>query len=579
MIGGGGKAGTNCGGGAGACIVARDRVLPEGTCLIMAGRGGWWNNGTGGQGQDSVIYVNGVTRWRAKGGGRGGSVNDSGRGYDGGCGGGGSHYSSGGAYLGGGNYVTTNIIEGGSGYGNGNWGPYAAWGNAGGDNGSSYSNSGGGGGIGSPGSMGYGGYGRYFTNLNGTDYNFRDWFGNGIVIGSYHTDNNYYIGGGGNGAVSNTWQSGTGRLGNGWGNGGGGDGDPGNGFVAIRYRGTAAAIEALSPSIGTPIIRLKRGNDDNDSNRDYKIGNYRGNFIVKSSVSGADTDYLKILGTDGTIYNKPNSIYWNQISDRRIKENIMRASYDMCYDNIDKLELNRFNYIKEFNTGNKDTNQLGFIAQEIKDIFPKAVYENHYNTSTLTVDNLLSIDVSQINYTLYGAVKKLMEINKDKETRLRKLESLLNIECYSSVSSNLPIDTSNQQIYTSNLPIDTSNLQIDTSNLQIDTSNLPINTSNLSIDSSNLPINTSNLSIDTSNQQIYTSNLSIDTSNLPIDTSNLQIYTSNLPINTSNLPIDSSNLPIDTSNLSIDSSNLPIDTSNLPIGTSNLPIDTSNLSI
>jgi len=327
----------------------------------------------------------------------------------------------------------------------------------------------------------------------------------------------------------------------------------------------------LSPSIGTPIIRLKRGNDDSDSNRDYKIGNYRGNFIVKTSVSGSDTDYLKILGTDGTIYNKPNSSYWNTTSDRRVKENIVKASYDKCYENIDKLELNRFNYIKEFNNGNKDSIQLGFIAQEIKDIFPKAVYENHYNSSTLNVDNLLSIDVSQINYTLYGAVKKLMEINKDKETRLKKLEKLLNIESVSSDTSNLYIDSSNLYIDSSNLYIDSSNLLIDTSNLLIDTSNLLIDTSNLLIDTSNLLIDTSNLPIDTSNLYIDTSNLSIDTSHLPIDTSNLLIDTSNLLIDTSNLSIDTSNLSIDTSNLSIDTSNLLIDTSNLSIDTSNIP--------
>jgi hypothetical protein len=95
--------------------------------------------------------------------------------------------------------------------------------------------------------------------------------------------------------------------------------------------------------------------------------------------------------------------------------------------NIDRLELKRFNYIKEFKTGNQDTNQLGFIAQEIKDIFPKSVFTNSYNSDELNIPDMLSIDIGQINYALYGTAKKLIKMNNDKELRLKRLEDLLNI--------------------------------------------------------------------------------------------------------------------------------------------------------
>ena len=146
-----------------------------------------------------------------------------------------------------------------------------------------------------------------------------------------------------------------------------------------------------------------------------------------------------MLGTNGAIYNFNNSLYWTQTSDRRIKENIEIASYDKCYENIDRLELKRFNYIKEFKTGNKDTNQLGFIAQEIKDIFPKSVFTSSYNSDELNIPDMHSIDIGQINYTLYGAVKKLMEIKNDKDLRLKRLEDLLNIR--GETHSNLILDT------------------------------------------------------------------------------------------------------------------------------------------
>ena len=156
---------------------------------------------------------------------------------------------------------------------------------------------------------------------------------------------------------------------------------------------------------------------------------------------------------------------------------------------------------------NKDIRQLGFIAQEVKDIFPKAVLSYSYNNNNFNIPDLLSIDITQINYSLYGAVKKLMKMNDDKDRRIKRLETLLNIE-------DAPIDTSN-------LSIDTSNLSIDTSNIALDTSNIAIDTSNLSIDTSNIALDTSNIAIDTSNIAIDTSNIAIDTSNIAIDTSNI----------------------------------------------------------
>ena len=298
---------------------------------------------------------------------------------------------------------------------------------------------------------------------------------------------------------------------------------------------------------------------------------------------------------------------WSITSDRRIKENIVQASYDKCLENVKNIELYNFNF-KENYVNTNDIHQLGFIAQEVQQIYPKAVEITRIITNDNDgIDNILSLNTTQIKYTLYGAVKKLIE-------KVENIESKVNI-LYDKIFIKPEIDTSNLEISndTSNLEIssDTSNLEIssDTSNLEItsDTSNLEItsDTSNLEIssDTSNLEItsDTSNLEIssDTSNLEITsdTSNLEItsDTSNLEIssDTSNLEISsdTSNLEISsdTSNLEItNTSNLEItsDTSNLEIsnDTSNLEIsnDTSNLEItNTSNLEIsnDTSNLEI
>ena len=195
--------------------------------------------------------------------------------------------------------------------------------------------------------------------------------------------------------------------------------------------------------LGSSVIELRRGatsvNNWENSYSDFKIGNYDGDFLVRNVLGGSEYNYLKMLGTNGAIYNNLNSLYWSQTSDRRIKENIERASYDKCYENIHKINLYRFNYIKEFKIGNQDTNQLGFIAQEIEDIFPKSVFTNSYNSDELNIPDMLSIDIGQINYALYGAVKKLIKMNNDKELRLKRLEDLLNIR--RETHSNLLINT------------------------------------------------------------------------------------------------------------------------------------------
>jgi hypothetical protein len=215
-----------------------------------------------------------------------------------------------------------------------------------------------------------------------------------------------------------------------------------NGIVIIRYRKTTSSFSSSSS------IELIRGTQ-NDSNRDYKIGNYNEDFIVKTSINGTDTNYITITGATGAITNPTGTANWTTTSDRRIKENIEWASYDKCYENINKLELNRFNYIKGFNTVNKDIKQLGFIAQEVKEIFPKSVFENSYINDTINIPDLHSIDITQINYSLYGTVKKLIEINNDNKKNIKKIESILNID--NNTNNNTDDTTS-----TSNIIIDTT---------------------------------------------------------------------------------------------------------------------------
>ena len=552
VIGGGGGGGKRggAGGGAGALLYHKNTTL-NGTYTIRVGKGGLYgglievNRGdSGSTGSDSSIIYNSTTIYLAKGGG-GGQGDSADTNTSGGS-------SGGGTWAGTAEGLSTNNIFNGSTvsvvsnqYQNTLQSPEGCRGNIGGNQLSNYKG-GGGGGAGSAGMNhnpetttddGYGGLGLsiditgvsvvYAGGGNGSDY----LAGRGEEVGNQTQSFNPAYptiqsrGGGGYGSDSGTAQNGL----DGTGGGGGGQGSD--------LAGTLAG----SGGSGIVIIRYRK------ANANYKIGNYGGDFKIISSTSAADIDYIRITSTGSSIYNPTGSPQWSTTSDRRIKENIEKASYTKCYDNINKLELYRFNYIKDFNNINKDLKQLGYIAQEVNEIFPKAVTTQHFNNDNLSVPDLLTIDITQINYSLYGTVKKLIEMYSDIEKQITMLEKLLNID---TSTSNIDTSTSNliiTDISTSNLiitDISTSNLIItDISTSNLDT--LDTSTSNLDTSTSNLIItdnSTSNLDTSTSNL-IITDNSTSNLDTLDTSTSNLETSTSNLIIidnSTSNLTEDAS---------------------------------------
>ena len=470
--GGGGRAGG--GGGGGGILFSSSLALNSNSSItVKVGKGGTgtavnlFTNGT--NGFDSSITISSI-EYIAKGGGGGGTRNASSgaqNGSNGGSGGGGSTANFSPQAIGGVSNKNT--------YAN-----FQSFGNNGGagkpDAGGQQPllSAGGGGGAGGVGvnwsattGGGNGGLGKEFIAFFGTSVGHSGYFGGGGGGNTYnapglaYTGNEGYgnggnglFGGGGNGGLDGTTATttfeypGADGLSNTGGGGGGGKfsdgqgtaednngGHGGTGVVIIRYR-NATTVSSAS------FINFVRGTTA-DANHDYKVGNYNGEFKVISSVSNVDTDYIKIT-TAGAISNPTGTASWNTGSDRRIKENIERASYDKCYENINRLELNRFNYIDGFNKVNKDKKQLGFIAQEVYEVFPKSVSSQGYYSDTLNIPDLLSIDITQINYSLYGAVKKLIEINNEKDRRLKSLK--YQVETLKSILLNPTVEASTSNL-------------------------------------------------------------------------------------------------------------------------------------
>jgi hypothetical protein len=80
---------------------------------------------------------------------------------------------------------------------------------------------------------------------------------------------------------------------------------------------------------------------------------------------------------------KPSSALWTIVSDERIKEDIELADLDLCYEAIKAIPLKRYKWRDEIYTAEQvtDRRKLGWIAQDVETVFPKAVgtHEFKYN--------------------------------------------------------------------------------------------------------------------------------------------------------------------------------------------------------
>jgi alpha-tubulin suppressor-like RCC1 family protein len=139
-------------------------------------------------------------------------------------------------------------------------------------------------------------------------------------------------------------------------------------------------------------------------------------IYISGSLGIGSSNPLYSIESHGVIYSSAGGItgnastYWTTVSDRRIKSNIEFASNEICFENVKNIDLYNFNYI------GKDNKQYGFIAQEVAKYYPKAIKTESKKINEVIIDDLMSLDLSQVNYTLFGAVKHIFnEINDIKK--------------------------------------------------------------------------------------------------------------------------------------------------------------------
>ena len=396
IVGGGGGGGYSYvggGGGGGGYVYLQNINLPFGNYTVNVGAGGSLStSGWGGNGGNSSIT--GMINYTAigGGGGAGGSANGtiSGIGNNGGSGGGGSYRNLGGVSAAGGTSIQFSTY----GYGNG--------GNGNGYGGGSQNGGGGGGASGITNGTSEAGNNGLSNSITGTTITYAGGGGAGNDFNIQSQGGTGGGGGGGTGTGSYSAVQGTNGLGGGGGgargNGSGPSAAGGSGIVIIRYR--LSSVSTLNNNgISSASIDFVIGSAT-DTNTDYKIGNYNGNFKIMSSASAIDTNAL-VLTSNGnaTLGGSLNATsYFLNGSPFSIAT---EAGYTSNY--ISSVNTSLINRINDVNA-----TQLNYVL---------AANSNIGDGLSLVIYNMNRNDINSSNYVLETSnviQKRINEITTDK---------------------------------------------------------------------------------------------------------------------------------------------------------------------
>jgi hypothetical protein len=139
-------------------------------------------------------------------------------------------------------------------------------------------------------------------------------------------------------------------------------------------------------------------------------------------------NYQLDLSTDNAA--KPSTSTWTIVSDSRLKYNIELANLSQCYNIIKNLKLKKYTWKDNIFTNNQiyDKTKLGWIADDVELVFPKAVeHKKLYN-----LDDCKTLNIDQIIASIYGCTQQLManyENNNDIDiikTNLENIENFIN---------------------------------------------------------------------------------------------------------------------------------------------------------
>jgi hypothetical protein len=168
--------------------------------------------------------------------------------------------------------------------------------------------------------------------------------------------------------------------------------------VTLTYLGTSGTTTASTTTFPSSLLTQTRSN----------VG-----------IGVRDPTYLLHLSADSAA--KPSTTTWTVTSDARMKENIVPADLNLCYDIVKSLPLKRYTWKSEAFDSNQvqDRSKIGWIAQDVESVFPKAVETKQFNE----IEDCKFLNADQIYAAMYGAIQKCIDGLEKLDARITRLEN------------------------------------------------------------------------------------------------------------------------------------------------------------
>ena len=133
------------------------------------------------------------------------------------------------------------------------------------------------------------------------------------------------------------------------------------------------------------------------------------------------------LSTDSAL--KLTTTTWQTGSDQRVKLNIDSADTARCYQDIKSIPLRRFQWDSNFYPSVPDRHMLGWVAQEVQTVVPKAVKQvpmhGYSDFHVLDTDQLLKITYGALQH-LIGKYEETNQSLQNLTLKYEELEGKLN---------------------------------------------------------------------------------------------------------------------------------------------------------
>ena len=190
----------------------------------------------------------------------------------------------------------------------------------------------------------------------------------------------------------------------------------------IVFSSYAGAVPANI--ITTDIIGMSYKSNIKSQSNEFIFDNINGRLGL-----GITPTYQLELSSDSAA--KPSTSTWTVSSDQRLKNNIQDADLTICYNNIKNLRLTKYTWKDDVYTTEQvtDRSKLGWIAQEVEQIFPKAVEKRNIHG----YEDCRTLNTDQIIASMYGCAKQIINNYNNDENKLllinnkiQQIETFLN---------------------------------------------------------------------------------------------------------------------------------------------------------